>query len=352
MDTVNNQEVRSSGGRHEVCFGVTFDDEEDAEYEHSIVWTFVPTLSTGPENARFEVMNLIHKRYPKSLRGSVTQTNFSRDDGSEILHSHGWGSSPHPTESVPETVRERFRSLFGDELAEHTFTARDERVDAVELPEIPDDHSASIVDITLRIDGLYTEDIPEEDPRVDVEKEHFTSHMKDAETGEILHTSHVVNHSPSWWFGPVEDGSRLQIRQCYHKTWDDRMTGGFTEENPREEMIESYREDDDTPSMATLPKEIITTLSEWVGESLTLRSVSHDGGELPTYVYECFGCETVFESTPLGGCPHCPNDRLCRYDSQERYDEINEDQDERDREILEELTNAELTTTVETINDC
>lgn len=341
MDSVTNSEVHACGGRHEIKLGVTFSDTEDPEYNHTVMWGFEPTFAVDSQNPRLDLMYVIHKKYWEEL--DVEPTKFTEDDGSELVDSYGYFDAPYDPSCVPTTVREKFTELFSEELAEGTFNNPPECPESVDVPNIPEDHSVSVFSMLLQVDGSYTEEVSEEDPRVG--DGHFVSEIKDAETGEVLDRGYTISHDMSWWFTPTQDG--LKIQKCFHKTWGKRMTRDFKESNPGEKVVESYQGEDKTPSMDSLPADIVADLTDWLGENLV--TSSFDQASVPEYVYECFNCGEPSKVTPRDYCPECGSDSLCEFDSLESYRDHIEDRDEEEEQFLDWLCSAEVSTEVEEI---
>lgn len=346
METIDADQVKTSGGRHSIKLGVTFEDPETPDYEHAIVWGFEPTLATDSQTPTLEVRSVLHKKYWEEIDAELTLA--TSDDGSEVIFSGGWMSGPFETAQVPQSITEKLTTIFGTELAQNTIEKPEQifdiELEEVELPQIPESHSVVVPEFTVKIDGDYIEYLDEADTRV--EDGNFTSHMKNAETGEILSTSHPLNHDMSWWFEPNDTHLGLRIRECFHKTWDDKMHGGFEEKYARETVVESYRSHTETPSIAQLPKEVLAELMQWFGESLVQKMLSDTTRDLPTYVYECFNCDSVSEVTPRNNCPECGSDSTCRYESMDQYAEIIEDEDEQTQAVKEMLANSEPTVTM------
>lgn len=341
MESVANSEVTSTGGRHSIRIGVVFQDPEESVYKHQIMWLFEPTLATDSQTPLFEVRGIRHKKYWEGV--DIDIMSIEPDEAEEV-HSHGWSNGPYSTETIPETIGEKLAELFGSELSENTMAGIEDGEEVNDIPAVPEKHQVEIHDICLKVDGSYAEELDEDDPLVG--NGHFTSHMKDAETGEILHTSHYMEHSMSWWFEPAEDGG-LQIRKCFHKTWDDAVSGGFEVRHEGVELVESYREGEGTPDMETLPDEILSTLMDWVGEPLVSESLEGTERELPKYAYECFDCGEVSEVTPRNACPECGSESTCRYESMEMYEEAIADESEEEREVKEFLAGAEVSVSLD-----
>lgn len=346
MKTIATEEVRSTGGRHSIKIGVVFEDPDTPDYEHAIVWGFEPTLATDSQTPTLEIRTVLHKKYWAELDADLTLP--TSDDGSEVVYSGGWMSGPFETTQVPQSVQDTLNAIFGDVLTRNTIEQADEIFDSdletVPLPVIPDTHSVIVPEFTVKIDGDYTEYLDEDDARV--QDGNFTNHMKDAETGEILSTAHPLSHNMSWWFEPKETSDGIRISECFHKTWDDRMHGGFEEKYDRETVVESYRSHTETPPVSQLPKEILTELMQWFGEPFVRSILSETERDLPTYVYECFNCNSVSEVTPRNHCPNCGSDSTCRYESMEQYTEIIEDEDEQTKAVKEMLASSEPTVTM------
>lgn len=342
MESVTNSEVRSDGGQYRIKLGVTFEDLETPEYEHAVMWGFEPTLAVDSQNPRLDLNYIIHKKYWEEL--DVEPTKFSEDDGSEMIHSYGYFDSPYDPECVPDSVRNKMSELFGDELVKGTFSNPPESADVVDVPEIPSEHSVELFTIDINVDGSYSEELEEDDPRVG--NGHFTSHVKDSD-GEIVHTSYRISHNMSWWVRPTEKGT-LVVEKCFHKTWDDRMTANFKENHPGETLVESYQNESETPDLDSLPDEILATLMSWFGEELIKNSLS--SRNLPKYVYECFECGEPSHVTPRDHCPACGSDSLCRYESLEQYRERVENRDDDEEKLLDWLTSAEISVSQETPN--
>jgi hypothetical protein len=344
METVDNAEVSSGGGTHKIKLGVTFTDQSSPEYKHSLMWEFGPDMATGPQEAALQVTGFLHKKYWKEIESDIQPTHYSQDDGSEIIESKGWTDSPYSPSCVPNPVRKKFRSLFGENLAENTFTFEPDGAPVIDVPSLPGEFEVEVFELEIKVNGRYNEEISEDDSRV--EDGNFTSHMREAETGDIIHTSHSVRHAVSWWFTPTETDTgkpRFQIEQCFHKEWDDTVSNGFENQYENETRIEAYKSPTGSPSMVTLPAEIVDSLSEWFGEPLISQSIKDDGGSMPTFVYECFNCERVTKATPRDACPDCDSGSLCTYDSVEEYKQQVENRDEDETELLEVLVNAEPT---------
>lgn len=347
MDTVDASQVRYDGGTHKIKLGVTFQDEDTPEYEHSVMWAFEPTLATDSQNARLDVSSFIHKKYWTKL-DDVEHGLFTEEDGSEIIESAGWFDSPYNPSTIHPLVLDKLRALFGDEIVDNTINNPSDNIDSeIDMPEIPPSAEVEVFEIHLQLDGSYTEELSEDDPRVG--DGHYTSHIKDAE-GNIKHTSYRIQHNVVWWVTPVEGESRLEIEKCFHKTWDEGTIRGFDTEYPGEYVVEAYREEDDSPGMDTLPGDITEALSGWFGEPLARRSVAYDGEELPINAYECYECDTAFEATPRDHCIHCGSDSLIQYESMEHLKERIEERGEDEEQLLDMLMTAEITASHEEVN--
>lgn len=346
MKTLDNHEVRSDGGRHEIKLGVTFTDPDTPEYEHSISWHFEPTFATDTQTPFLEVSGFIHKKYWTEISDEIDHTLYTTDDGSEIVESGGWFDKPYEAKTLPESVRTHFNSLFGTTLTENTFERAAEltTVDRtpIDIPEIPTDHKVHTFEINLKLDGSYTEELDEDDPRV-VDGS-YTRHIKNAD-GEITSTYYTMSHNASWWIQPVADsnGVEFEIQKCFHKTWDEGMVGSFDCEYENEKIVESYQEGDEIPPLSSLPDAILTALSEWFGEETIQEALSDCNRSLPKYVYECMACSTDTIVTARNSCPRCSEESLCRYESYEDYMEIKADETEEEQQLKEMLVNAEPT---------
>lgn len=334
MDSVTNSNVRSTGGRYEIKLGVTFSDKDDSEYNHAVMWGFEPSLTVDSQNPRLDLNYIIHKKYWSEL--DVEPTKFTEDDGSELVHSHGYFDSPYNPEHIPETVKNKLEELFSEELVDGTFNNPPENADSVEVPTISEEHSVEVFEMTIQVDGSYTEELEEDDPRVG--NGHFTSEVKDAETGEVLHTSYRISHGMSWWFTPTPDGP--EIEKCFHKSWDDKMKGNFEENYPGETVVEAYQEEETTPSMDSVPDDILHTLTGWFGENLIRSSLT--GNQIPRVVYECFDCREASKVTPRDHCPKCGSESLCEFESLLHYRKHIRDRDEDEEELMNWLASAEV----------
>lgn len=351
MESIQNHSrtrpYRSNGGSHRIAVGARYDDPETPEYRHALVWKFNPTLQRGPQTPTFDCVGFVHKKYWRDIEPDIAYTHDTTDDGSEVIESHGWSDTIDVT-TTPDIVREHFESLFGSENRENAFT--NPRIEGEEAPDVslPKDASAFTAEFDVVISGRTTEELSPDDPRVDADSEEFTSHMKDANTGEILSTSHIATHDCRWWIRPVstEDEARLEIEQCFHKVWDKRMHGGFECKDENETLVESHR-DGDTPSIDSLPDDVLAGLADWFGEPLIRRSLRANGSEMPTKTYECVSCDSVFEVTPRDSCPDCGSESLCEYPSLEKYEEIKEEESDEAAALKEELATAEITTTLD-----
>lgn len=333
MDSVSADEVQASGGRYAMKLGVTFSDSDDPEYNHVVMFGFEPTLAVDSQNPRLDLNYIIHKKYWEEL--DVEPAKFTEDDGSELIHAHGYFDSPYDPSLVPNSVRGKFTELFGEELADGTFTNPPEKAETVAVPDIPGSHTVGVFDLTIQLDGTYTEELSEDDPRVG--DGHYKSEMKD-ENGDVVHESYRMSHDVSWWFTPTGDG--LEIKECFHKTWGERMKRDFEENYPGVTVVESYRDGEETPGMDSVPGAILADLASWFGEELVQASLS--SRSLPEYVYECFECDEVSKVTPRDHCPSCGNTSLCRFESVEQYKEAIESRDELDEEVLEWLASADV----------
>lgn len=347
MQTLDNSEVRSDGGRHEIKLGITFTDPETPDYEHSISWHFEPSFLTDTQTPFLEVCGFVHKKYWANIREEIEHTRQTTDDGSEIVESGGWFNKPYETDTIPDSIKSHLADLFTDTLAENTTERVSEfsptELTEISIPEIPSNHEVHTFEMVIKTDGSYTEDLDEDDPRVS--EDSFTSHIKDGETGEIRSTYHSMSHNASWWIEPVADtdGVTLEIEKCFHKTWDDGMHGGFECKYENEKLVEVHRESEQTPPLSSLPDAILTALSEWLGEEVVRDALESFDRSLPKYVYECIECSTDSIVTARNACPRCGAESLCRYESFEDYVEIRADESEKEQAVKEMLVNAEPT---------
>lgn len=165
MDTIDADQVESGGGRHSIKLGVTFEDPETPEYEHAVVWGFEPTLATDSQTPILEVRTVLHKKYWDEIDADLTRS--TSDDGSEVVYSGGWMTGPFSTSAIPESIKSKFKCIFGQPLTENTFTCPNDVFDIdledPTLPPIPDDHEVVLPEFTVKVDGDYTEYLDEDD---------------------------------------------------------------------------------------------------------------------------------------------------------------------------------------------
>lgn len=351
MDSIYQHETvnpyRSGGGSHTIALGVRYQDADDPEYEHALVWKFEPTFATDSQTPMLESRGFLHKQYWVENRDEIEYTHYSTDDGSNLVESYGWFDTI-AVSSVPEQVWGEMEALFGSEVRTNTFETPVGGADAV-MPtvSVPTEAEAFVAELELKVDARASEEIDEDDPRVTPDD--FTSHVRDGDTGEILSTSHFVSHDCSWWIQPVRNGSEpyLRIEKCFHKTWDEGMVGSFECEYENEEVVEAYRSADEAPSFDSLPEDVIASLSNWLGEPIVKRSLERCGAEMPQRVYECFECDATTVATPRGTCVECGSESLCTYKSIEQYEESKANESETTKKIKEMLASAEPSVSVD-----
>lgn len=212
MQTVDNDLVLSGGGEYSIKIGVTFPTEEEKQKE-SIVWTFVPQLNTG-RTKNLQVQSVLHKKYWTEV--DVDMTQATADDGSEIKYYGSYSEGPFCTSKIPNTVTTVLTETFGETLAQNTLNREDtSQLTDPELREIPSEHICIIPEFTLRLTGEYTEELSRTDTRVT--EDDFTETIQNANTGEILHTSHPLQHTVEWWLIPHPDTTGLTIEKCYRE---------------------------------------------------------------------------------------------------------------------------------------
>lgn len=330
-----NSNVRPTGGRYEIKMGVKFEDEDDPEYNHVIMWGFEPTLAVDSQSPRLDLNYVIHKKYWEELE--VEPVKFTEDDGAEIVNSYGYFDSPYDPDCVTDSIKEKFKNLFGRELTNGTFNNPPESTESVDLPSVPEPHSTEVFEMTIQVDGSYTEELEESDPRYGDEK--FVSEIKD-EDGNVTHRTYRVSHDMAWWF-ELSDG-QLQTKSCFHKAWGQNgMKRNFEENYPGETIVEAYREDDETPHMDSLPDKILADLTNSFGENLVRASLMEE--TLPRVVYECFECGDASKVTPRDNCPKCGSDSLCEFESLHHYRKHLRDRDEEEEKLIDLLASAEIT---------
>jgi hypothetical protein len=342
MNSIEKERVEDDGGKTDIWVGVCFEDDDSKEYEHSIVWRFEPTFATDSQTPVLEIRRVLHKKYWVGLDEKVTTP--TTDDGSDIKVSKGWAEGPFDPSQLPESVFKKLRYIFGDELAQNTVIEAADILDvdftSVNLIDIPNSHTVITPEFTIKANGRYTDSVDKSHERV-IDGA-FTRKIRDGETEEVLDVYHPIDHSVSWWFTPSDSGL-VEIEKCVHKIWDEGMVGGFETKYENEEVIEACRTPEASPSVASLPDDILRSLAEMFGEPFVVELLEDTDAEIPTYVYECFECGEASEVTPRSSCPECGASSVCRYESPEEYRKSIEQETERDRKVKEKLAQLELT---------
>jgi len=324
MDSVQSEDVQCTGGHHTIKIGVTFEDRKSPDYKHSIVWGFEPTLATEGKHPILEVRTILHKKYSNNINPDYTIP--TQDDGSEVINHGGWTDGPFTTDAIPNSVKDKLSEMFGDELAENTIKNPQEVLDIdcefseVTLPNIPNKHTVILPEFIVEIHGSYVNHLSKEE--ADQRDVDYTSHMKDANTGEIKDTYYPVNHNLLWVFSPVKNESGLQVEKCVHKTWNNKMSYDFEENYDGEQIIEAYKTPAETPNIDELPRAILLELTEWFGTPLMEQMLAGTNTNIPTYAYDCYNCDELSVSTPRKTCPKCGSENKTRYDSVENYNQV------------------------------
>lgn len=343
MKSVDNDELLVGVEENEVRIGVIFEDSDTPRYHHSIVWGFKPTLQTDSQNPILTVSNFIHKKYYREI--DVNMTSATSDDGSNLVNSGGWGDKPFDTSCVPDSVKARFKSIFGDVLTKNTFDNAEDILDTeltdIDVPDIPDKHRVIIPKSNIQYSGRYSEDVEPDDPRIKDNKEKYKKEIKD-EDGNVLSSSYVIDHHIIWWFSSIEGDVGIQVDKCCHKTWCERVSYSFKCEYETTSMVESHKKPSETPAFSELPRDLIKELCADFGEQFVRMNLDDPESELPRYAYECMDCDSVYVVTPRNNCPNCGNSSVIRHDSEESYINYIENETESQKEMKEWLCSAEV----------
>lgn len=337
MKSVDKDEISAQPQELEFKIGVIFEDSETPRYNHSVVWRFEPTLRTGSQDPILTVSSLIHKKYYREIDANITSSRT--DDGSNLVNTGDWYDKPIDTSVIPETVRNKFESIFGETLATNTFEKPEDVLDTevteIDIPEIPDDHYVIVPEINIKYKGSYTERVESDNPQ-----ERFKTEFENEDGDTVSYYS--IDHLVFWNFKPKPSETGLEVLECFHKIWDDSVRFGFDVKEDGVDMLETHRKVSGTPSNSELPKSLLAELCNDFGEQFVRTLLDDPEDNLPQYVYECVGCDSACVVTPRDNCPNCGSSSTIRYESEEEYINHIENETERDRDMKEFVANAEV----------
>jgi hypothetical protein len=286
METVESAEVKSKGGKYKIELAATFN--KNTTTSKTILYCFEPTHSANYNNPAFtlnaiEIWEHTDLKDPteienQSLFRQVKQNTESTNTDSTLRSIYSNHKSPYDPHLAPETVYQKLEELFGSEIAMNTKTNTIEDSTTIDIPQLPQEHIASIKDLTLKHHGTYTD-------------------------------TSGLNHNLLWTFTPVQisEQPELAVSRCFHKVWHQRTTHKFSEENSTEQLVELHQTPATAPDIPTLPDSIIVTLTRLFGNHLLKNSFKRHNKPFPTVTYECTNCDTTMTIEPHAVCPDCGN---------------------------------------------